>query len=297
MITYDHITIIYNPNSTGGSKKLAKQFAKQAGRLFPKASIELIGTEFARHAEELSAQLVVKHAKHRLLLVSSSGDGGYHEVINGVMDVVKKDQKIVCAVLPAGNANDHSSAMHETSLVDNLAAAKETNLDLLKISIKQPKGKVIRYAHSYAGLGLTPVVGAELNKHNLNPVKEKFIAAKAFQNFKPFKISHNSDMMLLDSLVFTNINQMAKVLSFGAKNQPSDGKFEITAFYHDSKPKLLLKIAKAAVGTAKPQKRAKRYTFTTMQKVVMQLDGEVISIPKDSLVVVSIMHHALTTLV
>ncbi|MBA3758360.1 diacylglycerol kinase [Candidatus Saccharibacteria bacterium] len=295
MSKYDHIVVIYNPKSTGKSRSLAKAFVKKAKAVHPNAKVDLIPTERMSHAEELAATAVKKTGE--VLLVSSSGDGGYNEVINGVMKSTKPTKHVTCVVLPAGNANDHSRTMHEAPLVKHLAKAKEIEIDLLKITITQASGKIIRYAHSYAGLGLTPAVGAELNKHDLNPIKETILAAKTFRDLEPFKIVHNNKTITLDSLILSNINQMAKVLTLSDENTPTDGLFEVIIFSHASKPKLLYKVAKAAINQVQPAKRAKRYSFKALHSMPMQLDGEVIKLQKDAAVTVAIAHRGLRTLI
>lgn len=291
----DNIVIIYNPNSTGGSEKLARAFAKRAKAALPEAKLNLIATEYPRHGEEIAAELAKKGKE--VLLVSSSGDGGYHEVINGLMSGKKPPRNLTAAVLPAGNANDHSRTMHQTPLIERFPDVKTTRLDLLKITVKEKGKKTVRFAHSYAGLGFTPKVALELNKHRLNPLYESFLVLKTFKRFKPFKIIHKRKVHVLDSLVFTNINQMAKFLTLADKNRPRDGRFEVIRIRHRGKLWLSYKLLVAMVSWIKPQRRAYRYVFNTVEPLHMQLDGELIELPKDAKVTITIAHKALKTLV
>lgn len=292
---FDTIAIIYNPNSTGGSEKLARAFAARAKETMPKAKIRLVATEYPKHGEEIAADLAGKGKD--ILLVSSSGDGGYHEVINGLMSGKKPPKHLTTAVLPAGNANDHSRTMHKTPLIDRFPNIKPTRLDLLKITVKEKGSQLVRYAHSYAGLGITPKVALELNKHRLNPLYESYLVLKTFRRFKPFKIIYRRKVQELDSLVFTNINQMAKFLTLAAKNRPRDGRFEVVRIRHRGKLWLTYKLLVAMVSWIQPQKRAFRYVFKTVEPLHMQLDGEVIKLPKDAKVIITVAHKALRTLV
>lgn len=294
-LSFDRIVIIYNPNSTGSGKKLAKAFAKRAEAAMPEAEVQLLATEYPKHGEEIAARLA--RSGKEVLLVSSSGDGGYHEVVNGLMKDSKTPKNLTCAVLPAGNANDHSRTMHATPLTDRFPDCKLTRLDLLKLTIKSDTATTVRYAHSYAGLGLTPQVALELNKHRLNPLYEAYLVLRTFRKFKPFKIQYRLREQLLDSLVFTNINQMAKFLTLAHKNRPRDGKFEVVMIRHRGKLLLSYKLLVAMVSWIKPQKRARRYSFRTFEPMPMQLDGEVIELPSHAKVTVTIVHKALKTLI
>ena len=70
---------------------------------------------------------------------------------------------VVCAVLPAGNANDHRRATRERPLADAIVAGSVTRIDLLKLPF-EGSSPTTRYAHSYIGLELTPVVAVDLEK-------------------------------------------------------------------------------------------------------------------------------------
>lgn len=292
---FKNVVIIYNPNSTGDSEKLARTFADLAKKQFKTAKVQLIATKFVAHGEEIAAKLAKQ--KGKTLLVSSSGDGGYHEVINGLMAAKGPLGSVTAAVLPAGNANDHSRTMHEAPLTERLNKAKQIRIDLLKVTVNQSSGKTIRFAHSYVGLGFTPQVARELNKHQLNSAKEIYLVLKTFKRFKPFQIRHKRKILTLDSLIFSNINQMAKVLTLADKNRPRDGRFEVVMIKHRNKAQLLAKFIKGTVSWLRPQRRAVRYVFSTLQSMPMQLDGEVIKLEKDAKVIVSIAPRALKTLI
>ncbi|MDQ3123798.1 MAG: diacylglycerol kinase [bacterium] len=294
MKSYQHIVVIYNPNSTGNSEELAKQFLRNAKKAWPKAGISLAQTERAGHAEELAATAAKKPGK--VLVVSSSGDGGYSEVVNGVM---KSGQttNVTSAVLPAGNANDHSRTMHESPLIDRLKTAKEVQIDLLKLDFTE-KGKAkTYYAHSYIGLGITPVIAVELNRHTLNAFKEMKIVLGRFLRYRPFKIRRGNKIVRLNSLLFANINQMAKVLTLASENKPDDGKFEVVTFPAQQKRKLVFKLLKAAASSLKTTRRETKYEFEVIKKMPIQLDGEVKELQKGDKVSITIAAGALKTLI
>ena len=67
------------------------------------------------------------------LIVSVSGDGGYNEVVNGVMDA--GNDRAVCAVRAAGNANDHRRVTREQPLADAIVAGDVRRIDLLRLTV------------------------------------------------------------------------------------------------------------------------------------------------------------------
>lgn len=287
---YSRISIIYNPNSTGDSLAEAKSIYEELKAIYPKVTVDLMPTKKAGHAWELARDAAALSGNP--LLVSVSGDGGYNEVVNGVME--SGNNQAICAVLPAGNANDHSRTMQDGPLLELIKAGKTTRLDLIKVSTG---GGVERYAHSYAGVGLTPVVAVELNKSNLNAIKELWLAIKVFYKYRPFTILHKGKKLRLNSLLFANINQMAKVLTLAKENRPDDGKFEIIVFPKDKKLELLKRLAISAVAGLDTSRRESRYTFKTLKDMPIQLDGEVMKLKAGTEVKVESIPGKLRTLV
>lgn len=293
MPKYTAIAIIYNPNSTGSSEAMAKELKQSLEQKMSGAAIKLVATKHAGHAVEL-AKKIAKDSK-RPLIISSSGDGGYHEVINGVMQA--GNSQAICAVLPAGNANDHSRTMQDRPLAHSIIKGTVTKIDLIKVTIKAAGKQKVTYAHSYVGLGLTPIVATELNKTDLNALKEAWLAVKTFMKYRPFKIEHNGKVLQLDSLLFANINQMAKVLTLAKKNRPDDGKFEIIQFPARRKWQLIGRLAKAATTTLENPERSDSCDFITIKKMPMQLDGEVVKLQTGTKVLVESAHRVLKTIV
>lgn len=291
--SFSGVFIIYNPNSTGDSETMAQEL-----RVGLKAKlgipIKLIATEHAGHGEELAHDLVIKQTKP--LIISASGDGGYHEVINGVLRPSKKAKNPICAVLPAGNANDHARAMHNRPLQEAIVSGNVTKIDVLKVTITDPSAKtLVRYAHSYVGIGFTATIAVELNKHSLNALKEASLVIKKFYKYRPFKIIKDDAVVKLDSLIFSNINTMAKVMKFSKDNKPNDGLFEVTSFPYKKKLNLVKKLVKSSTTGLDTKRRQKKYVFTTVKGMPMQLDGEILRLKAGSRVEIVCMHKALST--
>lgn len=274
MPAFSHTLIIYNPNSTGDSEAIAKDFAKQLQELYPKLDVQLQATKRAGHGGELAHAAAKKYGS-KALIVSVSGDGGYHEVINGLLSASPKNTNLpYCSVLPGGNANDHYSSIYRRPLLEAIKAHNIKSLDMLAITWD---GKT-RYAHSYAGLGITPLVAIELNKHDLSTVRETWLAFKTFWKFRPFKIEIDGKLQKFDSLIMANVTTMAKHLTLDADSSPSDGKFEIIRWPHQHKLQLIVRLLKSAFSKGETDGQASEIAFTTHTAMPMQLDGEVVKL-------------------
>lgn len=295
MPSFSNISIIYNPKSTGKSKAMALQLQRTLQAELVHIEIDCIPTEFAGHAHDLAREIA--RGRDNPLIISASGDGGYNEVINGVMEA--GNRRAVCAVLPTGNANDHSRTVQKQALPEAIVKGAVTRLDLIKATIN-PSGQkkaTIRYAHSYAGLGLTPVIASELNRHKLNSFNELLLVFKTFNKYQPFTIRRNGKDLQLDSLLFGNINQMAKVFTLSSKNMPNDGKFEVVMFPSGSKTTLVKQVIKAALSSLDSVPHHRSYSFIAIERMPMQLDGEVITLPANSKVTIKSAHKAFATLI
>lgn len=295
---FDHIALIYNPISTGDAPSMAKKLAKEISD-HPKISVDatLTPTEYAGHAMELAESIAKKYK--RPLIISVSGDGGYNEVVNGVMKAKERNKRLkpVVVVAGAGNANDHRRVMRrDKSLVPLIATGEIKSLDLIKLDIKGNKYSVSRYAHSYVGFGITPEVAVELNKHDLNIIQEIRIVIKAFLRYRPFTVEYDGKRREVDSLIFANINEMAKVLKLHHKRNVSDDKFEVVEFPHRNKFYLLYMMVVAAFKGLRDQPQYKSYSFKTFDSHPVQLDGEVEKMPKRANVTITSVAKAIDTL-
>jgi diacylglycerol kinase (ATP) len=292
MLQYSRVVIVYNPNSTGPSRQKAAELKKRLDQELSGIKVDNVATSHAGHAEELAYTAAMKY--HNPLVISASGDGGYHEIVNGIMKAKSEGAQPIGAVLAAGNANDHRRTLRHGLLADNILQNQIKTIDLLKIHISNRQHSTVRYAHSYLGLGLTPIIAIELNRHSLNAIKELAIVLKTFAGHRPFEIAVNGKQLKLDSLVIANISQMAKVLTIAKQAKPNDGVFEVVAFPCRTKLHLLVQLAKAAfVGLA--GQRSNSYQFNTIGDMPMQLDGEVTKLSAGSQVTVSSCHHCLAT--
>ena len=268
--------IIYNPNSTGDSEANARALAKQ----LKAANIDVltIKTTHAGHGEEIAAQYA--RSGEAIILISSSGDGGYHEVVNGALSLSSK--KLIVGVLPSGNANDHYSAIGSGSLADSIEHKKFQRIDTIKVTSKIDGKPWVRFAHSYAGIGVAADAAKTLTEDRPNALSEKWIVARALFSFDYVKLKEKRKTRRYSSLLFGNINTMSKVLKLSDDASVKDGKFELSAIRFRSKIRLLLYFMSAATIGLKQSRSLKRAVYRTVDALPIQLDGEVFVLDANS---------------
>ncbi len=267
-------TIIFNPNSTGDGRKNADELrdilvAKQF-------TTELVETEHAGHGEEIAHQLANENPN--AYIVSSSGDGGYHEVINGVLS--SNNPSVVTGVLPSGNANDHYNFVHRGDVAERLIVDDSDAIDVLKIETPE----WTRYAHSYAGLGVTPQIGEVLTKNSLNFFKESWLVVTHLFKIHPVKLSINNHTQRYDHLVFSTIGKMSKYVVLDNDASVTDGQFEITSKHHGTIFGLLKHFLQATFAKTDDVSKSNEKEFTVLRATTIQLDGEVYDLRKGDLV-------------
>ncbi len=300
---FSEICIIYNPKSTRDSEGAAFALRDILRKELKGVPIDCVATRHRGHARILACERA--STGKRPLIVSSSGDGGYNEVINGVMDAVHAhgSTDAVSAVLPAGNANDHSKTMHTRPLHQAICEESVVHLDLIKVTVTYPTKNtttprtLVHYAHSYAGVGITTNMAKELSSLKENPVKEFLRVVKVFGRSHAFTVMQEGKEKSYENMLFANINRMAKVLTLAPENLPDDGKFEVITSPSNRKLELVRKAVKAAVGKLKNTASRSHYEFRTVHEVSMQLDGEILDIPAGCTVTVESAHKALATVI
>lgn len=288
MAHFDRVVVIFNPQSTGDAQNKAQELRDELAVRAPDLLVELVETQHAGHARELAADAA---ATGRPLVISVSGDGGYNEVVDGAMRA--NNDNAACAVLAAGNANDHDRTTAEHPLVDAIVSGKVCRIDLLRLTVDGTS----RYAHSYIGLGISPAVAQDLEQGGKGSLREVFAAARAFARFRPFEIERpDGTRGRFDSIIFANINQMAKVATLSEDDgRPDDGAFEVITLRHAAKWRILGTALKASVRGLGPQPSATEYAFTTIAATPIQVDGEVMELHANTQVRIDIAPKALRT--
>jgi diacylglycerol kinase (ATP) len=296
MKPYSAVSIIYNPNSTGPSKHYAKELKAELAGLAPSLPVKIIATKYAGHAETLANKLA--KSSTRPIIVSSSGDGGYNEVINGVLAANKNGAHAVAGLLPAGNANDHYTDLHsEKSLAKRIAAGSSHTIDVLQVTSIKGSTTWQRYAHSYVGFGLTPHAGHQLNKANLNFIREKWVVLRALVTTKPIQLRLKGKKQWFDHIICSNITKMAKVLSLSNDADARDGMFELTVVQHAHSFALLFSLFRSAASVALSPEQTTDFECTAIKPIKIQLDGELVDITANTTIAVKIAPRALPCLI
>lgn len=289
---FDRIVLIYNPNSTGAAQELAQQLHEDLAARLPEVPVRLAPTQHAGHGRDLAREAAGAGSP---LIVSVSGDGGYNEVVDGAMQAGNPD--VVCAVMAAGNANDHRRSTSERPLAEAIAQGRVHRIDLLALTIGSGANARTQYAHSYIGVGLTPVVAVDLEKGSKGSLREMYSVVRTFARFRPFTIElEDGTRRSVDSLLFANIDEMAKHATLSQSSSPEDGRFEVLSVPHTAKWRVLGIALKAATRGLGPQPTATHYGFTTLNPTPLQLDGELLALDAHTRVSIDIAPKALATI-
>lgn len=276
---FTEIVIIYNPNSTGPSKQNALDLEKSLKGKLPKTvKVTTKGTKDAGHAEEIGAAYAKKDSK--TLLVSSSGDGGYNELVNGVLSRTTKH--VAVAVMPSGNANDHHHATATDDLVERIVAGKTRKIDVIEVNATKDGKAWKRYAHSYVGVGMTAYIGEKLTKADLNPWNEKWMVLKYMLQFShvTLKLEGDERPKRYSNVIFANIDRMSKVISLSSDAKLDDGKFEVYESPAGSIWQIVHYLFKGTTVGLQSVKTSESFTYTASKPHKIQLDGEVFDVEK-----------------
>lgn len=292
---YTTIAIIYNPHSTGASTQLAQTVAAQLRARLPQQKIELIATKHAGHGETLA--YAVATSSSRPLIIASSGDGGYHEVVNGALKAQREGWHPTTGVLPGGNANDHHRNLHRQDIVEQIATGQSRQIDLLKLAGTSHGAPIERYAHSYIGFGLTPLVAQELNRTTLNPFKEAWTVIRSLLTIRPVRLTIGDTTRAYESVVCSNVDIMSKYLKISRPSSVTDGKFEVTIFTHRNKLRLLIRLLQASLRGVQEDMQVREFSLATVGKTLVQADGEIIALDAHSSVHITSEQQVLTCVV
>jgi diacylglycerol kinase family enzyme len=288
---FDRVVLIFNPGKAGMATRI-DDLQRDLAAAQPGLPIELLPTDFAGHARDLARSVAEAGAP---LIVSVSGDGGYNEVVNGVMDVPAS--RAVCTVLPAGNANDHHRSRPVRPLTEAIIKSRVRRIDLLRITFRGAHREQVQYAHSYVGFGLTPLMAIGIEKGGKGKILELLSVARTLSGLRPFELVRaDGATARFDSLILANISRMAKYGRVSESNHPDDGQFEVVTLPHAGRWKMALMTLRAVTLGLGPQPSVSSYAFTTRNAVPCQIDGEVVHIQAGTHVLVESARGALATI-
>lgn len=288
-MAFHTVYIIYNPNSTGDGKANALSLTRRLRKANSRIEVTMTPTKYAGHAEELAREY---GRSASTVIVSSSGDGGYNEVVNGVL---KSKGKAAMAVLPSGNANDHYNAIKSNDLVENIIIGEARLIEAIRVQSMSDGEKWERYAHSYVGFGITPKIGKELTIRQLNAFNEKWHTLYHLIKFKHVDLSRNKIVTRYSSLIFSTIKQMSKIIKLDDSTNHSDGMMEVYETTYRTPLQLLTVLLHASLRGLTKSERVKEYKLKTISATMVQLDGEVFTLDKNTDVTLECVPEALRT--
>lgn len=274
------IVVIYNPKSTGNSYELARRFQRKVRRTLD-IPVTLVGTKSMGHGEELAREYADKNED--CMIVVSSGDGGYHEAVNGVLGSTRPET--ILGLLPGGNANDHYNFIHHGDVVKRIGVGRTQHLDVLKVTSSRGWTK---YVHSYAGLGLTAQLNDVLSQYDFNPLREAGLVVRHLFDVRPVSVMRRGKQKRLDNLLFLNGGRISKFVKNDRAASITDGKFEVIEFRAGDIKSLLRHVFRAMTIGLDYGRPMKTYTFTSCQDMGMQMDGEQIELHKDERITITV---------
>ncbi|MFC4398231.1 diacylglycerol/lipid kinase family protein [Arthrobacter sedimenti] len=288
---FDRIVLVFNPGKPGMTARIS-ELRRELGAGTPDLQVDLLPTEFAGHARDLARTVAATGSP---LIVSISGDGGYNEVVNGVMDV--PGSKAVCTVVAAGNANDHHRSMPARPLPEAVRDQPVRRIDLLRITFGEEPQAQVHYAHSYIGFGLTPLMAIGIESGGKGKILELVSVARTLSHLSPFELVRaDGAIARFDSLILANISRMAKYGTVSETAGPDDGRFEVVTLPHSGRWKMALMTLRAVTLGLGNQPSVSSYEFSTRDAVPCQIDGEVRHLPAATHVLVESAKSALAVL-
>lgn len=288
---FDRIVLVFHPGKPGMTARIS-ELRREIGAGIPELQVDLQPTEFAGHARDLARTAAATGSP---LIVSVSGDGGYNEVVNGVMDV--PGRKAVCTLVAAGNANDHHRSMPARPLPEAVRDQPVRHIDLLRITFGEEPQAQVHYAHSYIGFGLTPLMAIGIESGRKGKILELVSVARTLSHLSPFELVRaDGAIARFDSLILANISRMAKYGTVSESVLPDDGRFEVVTLPHSGRWKMTLMTLRAVTLGLGNQPSVSSYAFSTRDAVPCQIDGEVGHLPAATHVLVESAKSALAVL-
>lgn len=285
---------MFNPQSSGDGEQLSRELQERLHRERPELPVELVATEHAGHGRELAAQHVAGATPEEVtLVVSASGDGGFHDVVNGVVDAGGAAAGAAAAVLPAGNANDHRRSTARRPLDEAIVADDLSRLDLLTL---QRSDGAAEYAHSYVGVGVTAAVAVGLEEGGgKGSIGEVLTTLRVLRQMVPVVLERDGGRRTYDAIVASTVSGMAKFVTLDPDAEPDDGRFEVTELGHLRPWQYPGVLLRAATGRLPGRRGVTSYAFRTTEATPVQLDGEVRELDPGVDVTVGIAPGALLT--
>ena len=112
------------------------------------------------------------------------------------------------------------------AIVNAHVGGQARHLDLIRFWVDSGGAGWSQYAHSYVGFGLTPFMAVGLKRDQKGTIAELASVLRTFTDLAPVEIVRSNDRHeLYDSLIFANVDRMAKYGLISNSGRPDDGPF------------------------------------------------------------------------
>ena len=237
------IVIIFNPQSTGNAPESAEELRDELAARLPAVPLQLSPTQHAGHARDLArrgrrdrASAARLGERRRRLQRGRERRHGRRQRPGGLRRARARATPTTTAGHPRAAAGRRDRRRRRPP--DRPAPADRR---------QRASAATVRYAHSYIGVGLTPVVAVDLEKGGKGSWREIASVVRGFSHFRPFPIRlEDGRRRRIDSLVFANIGEMAKYAKLSEAGAPDDGRFEVITQRQTGKLAVLATAIRAA---------------------------------------------------
>ena len=289
MKSIDHVVIIYNPKSTRAAAANARRLARRLENR-TEVNVHVTRTNHPGHGEELAKEYADTY--ENILFVSSSGDGGYHEIVNGILSS-GNTTTVAAELLPSGNANDHYKWVHQGRLVRRINQVDIHLHDVIEIDAAD---SYTRFAHSYAGLGLSAQAAQAINQSDVTRTSEVAAVLKAFSRITPVRLRIGAEEKTYTNFICANIGKMSKYFSIEGSDS-TDGQFEVIRNKTDKPSELAAQMARAMTFGLDDVEQLDELNFTCLEPTVIQMDGELHELAKHEKVTIRCRQQLLKTII
>lgn len=294
MPTNHKLLFINNPKGSNNARVQKKilQLEKTIGHKIKTITSEKDPKKF----EEKFKRHIADNADTIVLI--GGGDGTVHQVAEATIKLPKnKRNSVMLLPIWGGNANDLANMLNGISVNKNLFSiinkGKAVTIHPIKISV----GSKTNYAVCYASFGASANAADVIDKsgparkgrfHNFAAIiviSEVFSVLRAFVKSPSFSAQINSEEVKIFDQAFTNGSRIAKVdrIPLNLTDQK---------YYKFAQPKknstMLVRIFKLLSGKQVGEITDKPTEFIIKEPVLAQYDGEVSTIPADTLIKVEL---------
>lgn len=263
-----------------------------------KEPVKTIPTHKDVRVFERTFKKAVGEAAGPIVVLIGGGDGTVHQVVKTTLQLnIKDPSNVILLPIWGGNANDFAYMLNGLGLRKNLADIIKNGVPVaihpLEIELSGKKTTQIDYAICYASFGASAFAAEALDKSGparkgrfgsnsgMIIVGEIIHVVGAFLHAPLFRAQVNGERVEFFEQVFANGSRIAKMDRLPVNLTDK-------AFYKIAQPTknptMILRLLKALTGKEIGEVTDKPVSFQVKEPVLGQYDGEVVRIPKNTVV-------------